>query len=82
MIDMLPKIAMGLGITFVVAVISLGVAGQAQETVTLEDGSHAANASEKVGEAVEDGFGWFPMLILAILGGVALAAFGRYMGWV
>jgi hypothetical protein len=66
-----------------VGFIGLGIAQQAQDTVTFSSGSTFGNTSQTLADTVDDAFGWFPMLILAIIGGVALSAviaYGEFFG--
>lgn len=83
MLDQLPKIAIALVVFLIVGFIGLGIAQQAQDTVTFSSGSTFGNTSETLAQTVDDAFGWFPMLILAIIGGVALSAviaYGEFFG--
>jgi hypothetical protein len=92
MLDALPQIAIGLVIFLVVGFIGLGIAQQATTefndqatTVVIEVPAPVAEVATPAPVAaapagVDSVFGWLPMLILSILGGVALAAvFGSAM---
>jgi hypothetical protein len=83
MLDKLPQIAISLVIFLVVGFIGLGIAQQAVTTIQFEENSTFYNTTQTLTETVDSAFGWFPMLILAIIGGVALSAviaYGDFFG--
>ncbi len=82
MIGDLPKIVITLAIVAVVGMIGLGISQQASETVDFEEGDAFYNTSTDFIQAIADGYSWIPMLILAFVGGVAIAYVARFMGWI
>lgn len=82
MIGDLPKLAIGLVVVLLVSVIGLGIAQQAVDTVQFEATDEFCGTKDSVVSMVDDAFGWMPMLILALIGGIAIAYVAKFMGWV
>lgn len=82
MIGDLPKLAIGLVVVLLVSVIGLGIAQQAIDTVTFESTDEFCNTKDTVVTMIDDAFGWMPMLILALIGGIAIAYVAKFMGWI
>lgn len=78
----LPKLAIGLVTVLLVSMIGLGIAQQAVDTVQFEPTDEFCGTKDTVIQSVDDAFGWFPMLILALIGGICIAYVARYMGWI
>lgn len=82
MIGDLPKLAIGLVVVLLVSVIGLGIAQQAIDTVTFESTDEFCHTKDTVVTMIDDAFGWMPMLILALIGGIAIAYVAKFMGWI
>lgn len=82
MIGDLPKLAIGLVVVLLVSVIGLGIAQQAIDTVTFESTDEFCTTKDTVVTMIDDAFGWMPMLILALIGGIAIAYVAKFMGWI
>jgi hypothetical protein len=82
MIGDLPKLAIGLIVVLLVSVIGLGIAQQGIDTVTFESTDEFCATKDTVVTMIDDAFGWFPMLILALIGGIAIAYVAKFMGWI
>lgn len=82
MIGDLPKLAIGLVVILLVSVIGLGVSQQAVDTVNFDPSDEFCATKDDVVKMTDDAYGWFPMLILALIGGICIAYVARYMGWI
>lgn len=83
MLDQLPKIAIALVVFLIVGFIGLGISQQAKDTIQFSSGSKFCSTADELADTVDQAFGWFPMLILAVIGGVALSAviaYGDFFG--
>jgi len=78
----LPRLAIGLAVTVIVSMIGLGIAQQAVDTQNFEPTDEFCSSKDTIVQAVDDAYGWFPMLILALIGGICIAYVARYMGWI
>jgi hypothetical protein len=78
MLDQLPKIAVALVIFLVVSYIGIAIANQTSETVSIPADSQFNATVYTVNDTVNDAFSWMPMIVLAIVGGVALTAIYGY----
>ena len=78
----LPRLAIALVTVLLVSLIGLGVAQQAVDTVQFDATDDFCGTKDTIVTAIDDGFGWFPMLILALIGGICIAYVARYMGWI
>ncbi len=81
MMNDLPKLAVGFVVILLVSIIGLGIAQESVDTVTFESGDEFCATKDSVVGAIDDAFGWLPMLILALIGGVGIAYVARYLGY-
>lgn len=73
MLEELPRLVISFVVILLVGVIGLGLAQQAMDTVEFAPGAQFNETANTLADSIDSAFGWLPMLILAAVGGIAIA---------
>lgn len=73
MLEELPRLVISFVVILLVGVIGLGLAQQAMDTVSFAPGAQFNATAVTLANSIDSAFGWLPMLILAAVGGIAIA---------
>jgi hypothetical protein len=73
MLEDLPRLVISFVVILLVGVVGLGLAQQAMDTVKFAPDATFNTTAQNLAGSIDDAFGWLPMLILAAIGGIAIA---------
>jgi len=73
MLEDLPRLVISFVVILLVGVVGLGLAQQAMDTVKFAPGATFNKTATTLADSIDSAFGWLPMLILAAVGGIAIA---------
>jgi len=73
MLEDLPRLVISFVVILLVGVVGLGLAQQAMDTVKFAPGATFNGTATNLADSIDSAFGWLPMLILAAVGGIAIA---------
>ncbi len=77
----LKAFAISLCVLAMITVIGLGISQQALDEIDFQSTDEFCQTKDSMVTMTSDAFGWMPMLLLAAIGGIAIAYVARYMGW-
>jgi len=69
----LPRLVISFVVILLVGVVGLGLAQQAIDTVSFAPDAIFNSTATDLATSIDNAFGWLPMLILAAVGGIAIA---------
>lgn len=73
MLEDLPRLVISFVVILLVGIVGLGLAQQALDTVKFAPGAKFNTTATTLATSIDSAFGWLPMLILAAVGGIAIA---------
>lgn len=79
--QLLQQAVLSLVVICMVAVIGLSVAQSGLDMVGFEATDEFCSTKDNIVTMIDDSYGWLPMLLLAMMGGLAIYAVGRYVGF-
>lgn len=80
--ELLQQVVLSVFVLSMVAVIGCSVAQSGLFIIRFEETDEFYSTKDNIVTMIDDSFAWLPMLVLSMMGGLAIYAVGRYIGWI
>lgn len=80
--ELLQQAVLSLVVLCMITVIGLSVAQSGLDMVGFEATDEFCSTKDNIVTMIDDSFNWMPVLLIAMMGGLAIFAVGRYIGFI